>query len=87
LFEKVVAGEGGEGNFGGKEVGFEYISLLRGFGNVDLPASIMLGGRANVPTDHTMFAEGCASVGSNVGDDASAWWSNGCPIEVVVAEH
>jgi hypothetical protein len=46
----------------------------------------MLHGRANIPSNSTVFTEGSTSIGGDVGDDLGARWSNGSAVEVVVAE-
>jgi hypothetical protein len=87
LFEEIVASEGGEGNFGREEIGFEDVSFLEGFWNVDLPATIMFRGGANVPANNAVFTKGSAGVGRNMCNNTSAGGSNRCPVEVIIAEH
>jgi hypothetical protein len=82
LFEIVVARELRKRNFFREKINFENIMLMEGVLEVALPASVMLKGRSNVPSDLSMCTKwgtgirGC--MGHNLGAHGCKW----CPIEV-----
>ena len=82
LFEIVGARELRKRKFFREKINFEDITLVEGVLEVALPASIVLKGRSNVPTNLSMCTEGgtgiCGCMGHNLGAHGCKW----CPVEV-----
>jgi hypothetical protein len=58
LFEVVIARELRKRNLFRKKINFQDITFMKGVLEVALPASIMLKGRSNVPSNLSMLTKG-----------------------------
>ena len=82
LFEIVVARELRKRNFFREKVNFEYITLMEGVLEVALPTSVVLQGRADVPSNLTMDTKGGTGIRSCMGHNLCAHGRKWCPVEV-----
>lgn len=86
LLEILFTSELGKGDFFGKEVNFEDITLLHGVFEIAAKATIVFRGRPDIPANFAMLAKGGASVGREMSNYASARRRKRSAIEIKVAE-
>ncbi len=86
LLEIILGGEGRKGNFFREEINSEYVTFRHGIGKVALVAPIVFKRGPNVPANLAVLTECGTRSSTDVGDNSGAKRSNGCSIEIVVAE-
>jgi len=82
LFEIVVARELRKRNFFREKINFEDITLVEGVLEVALPASVVLKGRSDVPSNLSMCTEGGTGIRGCMGHNLGAHWCKWCLVEV-----